>query len=214
VNASGQTLFPGTGPASEQLWAAYTTPQFSIGTNYFRNVVAKDASWDPALFDVERDLARAEQVDAGAAVAMDPDLSAFAARGGKLILYHGTADGLIPYRNTVNYYDSVVATLGAQRAQEHVRLYLVPGMAHCSGGEGAFAVDWLGALEDWAERDAPAGALAGEHPAVVQNAPGAPAVLSKPFTRPVCVYPQVPRYNGSGDETAAGSFECAPPEAP
>ena len=210
ATASGETLFPGTGPASEQLWASYTTPQFSIGTNYFRNVVAKDPSWDPASFDLERDLARAEQVDAGAAVAMDPDLSAFAARGGKLILYHGTADGLIPYRNTVNYYESVVAALGAERAEEHVRLYLVPGMTHCSGGEGAFAVDWLGALEDWVEREAPPGALAGEHPAVVQNAPGAPAVQSKAFTRPICVYPQVPRYKGSGDETLAASFECAP----
>ena len=215
VSSSGETLFPGTGPASEQLWVAYTTPQFSIGTNYFRNVVAKDASWDPAQFDVATDLARAEQIDAGAAVAMDPDLSAFAARGGKLILYHGTADGLIPYRNTVNYYDSVVAALGSQRAGEHVRLYLVPGMGHCSGGEGAFAVDWLGALEGWTERGAAPGALAGEHPALGPNLPGAPpAAPSQPFTRPVCVYPQVPRYKGSGDETAAASFECAVPGAP
>ncbi len=162
-----------------------------------------------------RTLRAPKRVDAGAALAIDPDLSAFAARGGKLILYHGTADGLIPYRNTVNYYDSVVAALGAERAQEHVRLYLVPGMGHCAGGEGAFAVDWLAALEGWAEREAAPGALAGEHPAVVQSPPGAPpAAPSKQFTRPVCVYPQVPRYKGSGDETAATSFECADPQAP
>jgi feruloyl esterase len=209
VNAAGETLFPGTGPASEQLWAAYASPQFAIGTSFFRQAIAKDPSWDPATFDAARDLARAEQADAGAAAAMDPDLSAFTARGGKLLMYHGTADGLIPYRNTVNYYESVVAALGTGAAGEHVRLYLVPGMSHCAGGEGASVVDWLGALEGWVERGEGPTALQAEHPAVTPGPPGAPPVQGKAFTRPVCVYPQVLRYKGSGDETVAASFECA-----
>jgi feruloyl esterase len=210
VNAAGETLFPGTGVASEPLWAAYASPQFAIGTNYFRHVVANDPTWDPASFDPAADLARAERIDAGAANAMDPDLSAFAARGGKLILYHGTTDGLIPYGNTVSYYDDVVAALGPDRADEHVRLYLVPGMDHCAGGEGAFVADWLGAMESWVERGEEPGALPAAHPAAVPGPPGAPAASSTPFTRPLCVYPQVAHYKG-GDETAAASFECAAP---
>ncbi len=157
VNKAGELLFPGTGPGSEPLWGAYASPGFAIGTSYFRNVVVHDQMWDPASFDVDVDLARAEAQDAGAAKAMDPDLSAFVARGGKLLTYHGTTDGLIPYGNSINYYNSVVAKLGADKVKDNVALYLVPSMDHCAGGEGAFAADWLGALErlgcDWQAAD-------------------------------------------------------------
>jgi feruloyl esterase len=213
VDNRGQIMLPGTGFGSEPLWAAYASPQFAIGTNYFRNVVAKDANWNPAEFDVDRDLARAEAVDSGAANAMDPDLSEFVGRGGKLITYHGTTDGLIPYGNSVNYHQAVVEELGERRAAGSVRFYLVPGMDHCSGGEGAFAIDWLTPLEGWVERDEQPGALTGSHPAAAPAAaPGAPpAPASTPFTRPVCPYPQVPTYRGSGDVADAASFECVAP---
>jgi feruloyl esterase len=210
VDTAGRTLFPGTGPGSEPLWAAYASPQFAIGTDLFRHVVFADPTWDPATFDAERDLARAEQLDAGAAAAMEPDLSAFVARGGKLLLYHGTTDGLIPYQNTVNYYESVVATLGAS-AEEHVKLYLVPGMDHCAGGEGAFAIDWLSAMEGWAERGETPAALPALHPAAPPGVPG--VVPSSSFTRPACVYPAVAQYKGMGDVNAAASFECVVPAA-
>jgi feruloyl esterase len=208
---SGEDGLPGTGVGSEPLWAAYASPQFSIGTNYFRSVVTNDASWDPATFDVDRDLARAEAVDNGAAKAMNPDLSQFTDRGGKLITYHGTTDGLIPFANSVNYYEAVVDELG-RKADDSVRLYLVPGMDHCSGGDGAYEIDWLTPLEQWVEQGEEPGALAATHPAVSFNPPGAPpAPASKPFTRPVCPYPQVPTYRGSGDVADAASFECTEP---
>jgi len=210
VDGRGEVVMPGTGPGSEPLWAAYASPQFSIGTNYFRNIVAKDASWDPATFDVDRDLARAETVDNGAAKAMDPDLSEFVGRGGKLITYHGTTDGLIPYGNSVSYHENVVEELGERRADNSVRLYLVPGMDHCTGGEGAFAVDWLTPLERWVENGEEPGALPGQHPAALAGAPGAaPPPPSQPFARPVCPYPQVATYRGTGDVADAASFECA-----
>jgi feruloyl esterase len=204
---------PGTGPGSEPLWAAYASPEFSIGTNYFRNVVVNDASWDPATFDVDRDLARAEAVDAGAANAMNPDLSEFVGRGGKLLVYHGTTDGLIPFANSVAYHESVVDEIGQRRADDSVRLYLVPGMDHCAGGEGAFAVDWLTPLERWVEDGEEPGALPAAHPAGAQfAAPGAaPAPPSAPFTRPVCPYPQLPTYRGTGDVADAASFDCVAP---
>ena len=208
VVSKAGTVMPGTGPGSEPLWAAYASPQFGIGTNYFRNLVVKDQKWDPATFDVDADLARAEAQDAGAAKAMDPDLAAFLARGGKLLIYHGTTDGLIPYGNSVNYYNSVVDRLGASRTRDNVALYLVPGMDHCFGGEGAFAVDWLGALETWDGTGKPPASIRGLHPpAPPRGAAGA----AKPFTRPVCAYPQVPRYRGTGDDSSAAHFECVAP---
>jgi feruloyl esterase len=213
VDGQGRAVMPGTGPGSEPLWAAYASPQFAIGTSYFRHVVANDPSWNPATFDRDRDLARAEAVDNDAAKAMDPDLSEFVDRGGKLITYHGTTDGLIPYGNSVSYHEAVVEELGDRKANNSVKLYLVPGMDHCSGGEGAFAVDWLTPLERWVERGEEPGALAAAHPpAAPFGPPGAPpAPASTPFTRPACPYPQVPTYRGSGDFTDAASFECLEP---
>jgi feruloyl esterase len=216
VDASGQVAMPGTGPGSEPQWAAYASPQFAIGTNYFRNVVMKDASWDPATFEVDRDLARAEAVDNGAAKAMDPDLSEFVDRGGKLITYHGTTDGLIPYRNSVNYHESVIDEFGQRKTDDSIKFYLVPGMDHCSAGEGAFAVDWLTPLERWVENDEEPGALQAAHPGGAPPGPpgAAPPRPSEPFTRPVCPYPQVPTYRGTGNVADAASFECVAPEGP
>jgi Tannase and feruloyl esterase len=211
VDGAGDVLIPGTGPGSELEWAAYASPGFGIGTNYYRHVVVGDASWDPAKFDVDADVPRAERVDGGAAKAMDPDLSAYVGHGGKLILYHGTADGLIPYGNTVSYYDSVVAKLGARAAAGGATLYLVPGMTHCSGGDGAYEVDWLSALEGWVEKSETPGALHARHPAESPGGPLAPPSTGPPFSRPVCVYPQVARYKGSGDQADAANFDCVVP---
>jgi feruloyl esterase len=210
VNKSGKVLIPGTGPGSELEWAAYASPQFGIGTSYFRNVVVHDPNWDPDTFDIDADLARMENVDKGAADAMTPDLGKFIARGGKLILYHGTTDGLIPSGNSVNYYNSVVAKLGKDTVHAGMRLYLVPGMNHCFGGEGAFLIDWLGAVESWMQKgDAPE-ALHAEHLPLVPG-PGVPPTPGKPFTRRICAYPLVAKYNGSGDVTNAASFSCVTP---
>ena len=211
VTSNGEVLMPGTGVGSEPLWGAYAAGPFTIGTNWFRQVVLNDPDWDPAEFDTDTHVALAEQQDRGAAKAMDPDISDFVGRGGKLLLYHGTTDGLIPYGNTVNYYESVVARLGQTAVDDSVRLFLVPGMDHCSGGEGAFAVDWLGALEQWVETDAAPDQLPGAHPANVPGPPGAPAQPPRPFTRPICAYPEVATYANIGDPNDAASFDCALP---
>jgi feruloyl esterase len=211
VNGAGEVLMPGTGPGSEPLWAAYASPGFAIGSNYFRNVVVNDPDWDPVSFDVDRDVARATDFDSGAADAMDPDLSAFIARGGKLITYHGTTDGLIAHGNSVNYFESVVDRLGADAVEDSVRLYLVPGMDHCAGGEGAHQVDWLSALEAWAEDGQAPGALPATHPAVQAGGPFGPAQPSEAFTRPICPYPEIPMYKGSGNTSNAASFACVAP---
>jgi feruloyl esterase len=197
--AQGKVYFPGTGPASEPLWAMYASPQFGIGTSYFRHVVAKDPGWDVNSFQVDRDVPRVI-ASSGEAVAMDPDLSAFVKRGGKLITYHGTIDGLIPFANSVDYYQSVAGKLGARMTASGIRFYAVPGMDHCSGGEGAFQVDWLGSLDQWVETGRAPDVLPGAHPG-----PGTA------FTRPTCPWPQLPKYAGRGEVTDAANFTCSVP---
>jgi len=192
---TGEQVYPGPGPASEPSAAQFAS-NFSIGTSHMRYRVVENPDWDPFTFDFDADIEKIRAADGGAD-AMDPDISAFAARGGKLLLYQGTTDGLVPYPNTVNYYQSLEAKLGSEATREHARLFLVPGLDHCRGGEGAFDIDYIGALERWVEAgDAPASMLARRPPGGTQ------------FTRPVCPYPQIPRYKGAGDNTDAANWEC------
>ena len=211
VVSGSVTRIPGTGAGSESLWAAYASPQFSIGSSIFRQLVMKNPGWTPAMFNADTDVDKAEAQDAGAIVAMNPDLAAFFKRGGKLITYHGGTDGLIPYGNSVNYYQSVLAKLGEQVTRDHVRFYLVPSMEHCSGGEGASQIDWLTPMEQWVEQGKAPAALVGTHQPLPAGMPGAPAVPGKAFTRPVCAYPQAASYKGQGDTSDAANFTCAAP---
>jgi feruloyl esterase len=209
VSESGDVLMPGTGPGSEPGWAFFASPNFRIGSSFYRHVVMNDPGWNPATIDAHDALSLAEKVDGGAFSAMDPDLSGYIERGGKLLIYHGTTDGLIPYGSTVNYYESVVGRFGEDATSDSVRLYLVPGMDHCAGGEGAYAIDWLTAMETWTERGKTPQALPAVHPAVMPGLADAPR--GSPFTRPVCPYPQLARYTGSGDETDAANYQCGIP---
>ena len=130
--------------------------------------------------------------------ATDPDLSDFADRGGKLFLWHGWNDALIPPRNTMHYYEDVVATMGAERVKDSVRLFMLPGVLHCSGGEGASSVDHLSLLEEWVEEGkAPDRVIARR-----------PLGEGAERTRPLCPYPQVARYNGTGSTDDAANFQC------
>lgn len=177
-----------------------------IATDHFKYVVFKDPAWDYKTFDFDKDMALADKLDNGLLNAIDPDISKFVGHGGKLLLYHGWTDQLIPPRNTIDYYNRVVGTLGASKAAEAVRLFMAPGMNHCGGGDGPSSFDALGALEQWVENGKAPERIVASHRAG-SGGPGAPAGPVD-RTRPLCVYPQVAQYLGSGDSNDAANFVC------
>lgn len=200
VNTAGETLYPGTGFGSEPLWAAYAAPPFRIGESFFRHVVMRDARWSASGgFNVEEGLALARAAGVRDIEAVNPDLAAFLSRGGKLLLYHGTTDGLIPHAGTEDYFRRVLEA-GGERAARQVRYFAVPGMDHCSGGDGAHEVDWLGELERWDEGGAAPEVITARH-----------SQGEAPFSRPLCAWPHVARYSGSGDESDAANWRCTAP---
>jgi len=144
--------------------------------------------------------------------ATDPNLKPFKARGGKLIIYHGWSDAALPPTNTIQYYSNVAAKMGQKQTSEFVELYMVPGMQHCGGGPGAtefgaFApgaeAGMSTALEQWVEHGkAPDKIIATRYK--VDNNPSAGIVR----TRPLCPYPQVAQYKGSGSTDEASNFAC------
>lgn len=175
-------------------------------------------SWQLADFDFKRDPARIDMFEALHGV-RNPDLRRFKAAGGKLLIYHGWNDTSIPPRPTVDYYEAVVRTMGGRAATEDfARLFMVPGLNHCTGGDGAYAVDYLRYLEAWVERSRPPDVLIGVHPVEEQpykllfhdmeltRDPG-----SVEFSRPVYPYPRRARYVGRGDPARADNFEAVEP---
>jgi feruloyl esterase len=198
-----QSITPGLEPGSELLWAALAggpTAQ-SIGNTYFKSVVFRDATWDFRAFDFDRDVVRTDRLDDGLLAATEPDLTAYAARGGKLMLIHGWSDQFIGPRNTINYYQSVVEKMGAARTADFVRLFMVPGMGHCGGGEGPNTFDPSNPVERWVER--------GTKPDQIIASRGAQGGVDR--TRPLCPYPQVARYKGTGSTNSAANFVCVDP---
>jgi Tannase and feruloyl esterase len=224
-DANGMTLFPGYSPGGEAEpggWAPWITgnaPEhslmFAFGTQFFKNMVFENPEWDFRSFDAVRDTKIADSKLAAALNATDPDLSAFRERGGKLILFHGWSDAAIPAVNTINYYQSVVAKAGANAAGKFVRLYMVPGMQHCEGGPGPDVFGHVGtargdrahdidtALEDWVEQSiAPAQIVASKY----KGSPRARGEVVR--TRPLCPYPLVAKYTGTGSTDEAANFTC------
>lgn len=130
--------------------------------------------------------------------ARSTDLSAFTARGGRLIVLHGVSDPVFSIADTVAWYQKTVASGGAA-AKAALRLFAIPGMNHCAGGPATDSGDTFAALVDWVEQ--------GKAPEqiVAQAGPGSPWPGR---TRPLCAFPKIARYRGKGDPEAAASFTC------
>jgi feruloyl esterase len=194
----GKEIFPGYAPGSELGWGLLMggPEPYSVPLDQYRYIVFNDPKWDWRTFDLERDLAAAEKAGAGTLSAVSTDLSAFTQHGGKLLMYHGWADQDVPPLASINFYNSVQP----KSAQESVRLFMVPGMNHCTGGEGPNTFDVVAALEQWVEHQkAPTRILA-------SHANVADGKIDR--TRPLCAYPQTAHYRGRGNINDAENFVC------
>lgn len=213
--ATGRKISPGLARGSELLWTAFASPgrPFPIPISYHRWLVFGDSTWDWRSFDLAKARDReawlaADKKFAPILSAIDPNLRAFRARGGKLIQYHGWNDPLITPQGSIDYYESVVSLQSAggrdreksvTDVQQFYRLFMAPGMAHCAGGEGPSVFDMERALEDWVER----GVAPDSVVAVRRGSSDAPG-----RSRPLCPYPKVAVYKGTGDTNDAASFSC------
>jgi feruloyl esterase len=208
VGAEIETRGPTGAPASAWMpWFAAAPNarpiQANFGESFFRNMAfgrpMPDYDWK--TFDVEADLAKV-QAARTALDATDPDLSRFKARGGKIVGYFGWADPALNPLMGVKYYESVAQRFGGATA-DFYRMFMVPGMFHCRGGVGVSVFDAMTPLVEWVEKGvAPPTILASK---IVDGK----AVR----TRPLCPYPEVAKYKGSGSTDDATNFICARPAA-
>jgi feruloyl esterase len=196
-----QQIFPGLLPGSELGWAVKAGPQVpSIANDFFRYVVFKDPNWDYKTLNFDGDVALADQADNGTVNATDPNLKAFFTHEGKLLQYHGWSDNQISPLNSVNYYESVVDAMGGATAvKDSYRMFMIPGMAHCRGGDGVNNFDSINVMEQWVEK--------GKAPEEIVASRVREGKTDR--TRPLCPYPQVAVYKGTGSTDDAANFVCA-----
>jgi len=220
-NGKGEAVYPGfsvggeTGPGGWNAWITGQSAQFQFATNFYKYFVYGNPDWDFKTFTFEKDYKVADDKLGRILNAVDPDLKKFAARGGKLILYHGWSDAAIPPVATINYYQSVRAKMGEKQADAFTRLYMVPGMQHCGGGPGPSVFgqggvansdadrDVAAALERWVEQGTAPG------PIVATKFKGGGPASGVERTRPLCPFPQESKYKGTGSTDDAANFSCA-----
>ena len=223
-DSKGNSIFAGFSPGGEEggngwsSWVTGTSPrrsnQSGFGYGFFANMVFNDPAWDFKTFNFDTGVKIADQKQAASLSAIDPNLKPFKARGGKLIIYHGWSDVAIPPLSTIHYYNSVETKMGARGTEAFVRLFMVPGMQHCGGGPGPSSFGEQGtatdgqhdiylALEQWVEKGtAPETIIATKYVNDFNPAQGVK------MTRPLCPYPQVAKYKGTGDTNDAANFAC------
>jgi len=190
----------GGGWSVMQLGLSGTTPnsvEFNFADGYLKYGVTSNASTDlfsyvPGSFAPQW-LALSDKVNA-----TNPDLGGFAAKGAKLIVFHGTADHLVPPSYSSDYYASVVNKFGQSTTDTFMRLYMVAGVGHTSAG---YTLNALDALENWVEK--------GQAPETLQTTYLGADNKTAAFARPLCRYPAWAKYTGAGDANAAASFVCA-----
>jgi hypothetical protein len=218
-------LFPGYSMGDETSWSEWIVgedPTASLGFRFFENYLrymVGDPKVDPLTANVDGLVRQSKEKEAANLDATTPDLSRFAARGGKLILYHGWNDPAIPPANTVLYFEGVKKLMGSAKVEGFARLYMIPGMEHCIGGPGASLFGQYGtetvagpryglfdSLENWVEKGSPLDSVI-----ATKFEAGPDGTMKAAFTRPLCAYPKIARYSGTGDANDAANFACIAP---
>lgn len=219
---TGELIYPGFARGSERGWAAI---QHQLAAYYAQPLLASsvfgDARWDWTTFDFGADATRVDRHLSPIVNATNPDISRFAARGGKLIMTQGWADAINAPTRPIEYFNKVAERAGGvEGARRSFRLIMVPGMGHCGHGPGPTTLggssppteyspdrDVVSALQDWVERG-----KAPDRFISTKYANDNPNDGVK-FERAVCAYPLQARYKGSGSRQLASSFSCVEADA-
>jgi feruloyl esterase len=237
---TGEQIYPGYEPGTEAepgawaIWILGPSAQSLFGNSFFGQAVHEDAHWDWRAMDFDRDVHLADEKTGAILNSYNPDLRSFRDHGGKLIQYHGWGDAAIAPRDSISFYEDVQAFLGQYPdprstnptdIQGFYRLFMVPGMQHCTGGPGATSFgnddiaalksipddadhDILLALDRWVTQGVAPERIIATGRIGVDAKSGSDGVR---LTRPLCAYPAVARYKGQGDTNAAENFECRAP---
>ena len=237
---TGEQLFPGlitsgaeAMPMNWPVWVLGGAPGQSahagFGVSYYRDLVFERSDWQLGSMDFDRDVRISDEKVGPTINATNPDLRSFRAHGGKLLQYHGWSDSAIAASSSIEYYQAVGSFLAtapdprssSKPVEDFYRLFMVPGLAHCSGGAGPVHFgndaadfgtgpastdpehDLFSALVGWVEQGVAPDRLIGSGPS--------PLDATKTLTRPLCPYPQQAKYKGSGDTNDAANFECSVP---
>ncbi|QIL91271.1 tannase/feruloyl esterase family alpha/beta hydrolase [Microbulbifer sp. SH-1] len=211
---NGNPVYPGLSAGGESLesnWDEWVMGNVPIAAELFRWAVYKDPNWDIGRFEIDKDYSAAVEQMGPILDADDPDLSEYFGSDGKLILYHGWNDAGIPSRASVNYVEAIHGIFG-DSAENHVKLFMVPGLMHCAGGVGATSFDMFDHLVEWVEED-----KVPEQVIAMETDPPSFFGLVRPDvevirTHPLCPWPQVAIYNDKGSITEAESYSCGIPE--
>jgi feruloyl esterase len=199
---TGRVLYPPLlQPGSELMWGTLAGPQaYAIAVETYRYLVAKNQAWEASQLNPDTDVTLTDK----AAAVLDtvtPNLKPFFARGGKLLMFHGWNDQQVPASSSISYYKRVLDTVGKGVTGQSIQLYMVPGMNHCQGGVGTDTFDKIAAIEEWMAR--------GTAPAQIVASHATDGKVDR--TRPLCPYPQVAVYKGTGSTDEATSFTCRNP---
>jgi feruloyl esterase len=193
-----ELIFPGPAPGSEfEMFGFANGRSPTVALDLFRYVAFQDANWDLKAMDWDQDITAAI-AKVAPLLHVDSDLKPFFDHGGKLLLYVGWADYHNP-QELIAYYKSLIRNSGSERARTSVRLFTIPGMAHCAGGAGCDTFDKLGTIDEW----------------VIHSKTPESIIASRirdgkiVRTRPLCAYPAVARHKGTGTTDEATNFVCA-----
>jgi Tannase-like family of unknown function (DUF6351)/Tannase and feruloyl esterase len=223
---TGEQIFSGWSVGGEAGWTpsivGSQTDLTSLGIPYFANLVYQNPSWDYRTFNFDSDMAFADSTIGALGNSTQLDMSAARNRGVKIIQYQGWNDQVLQPGESPTYYQQVASTMGGLTAtQAFYRLFMVPGMTHCYFGPGATSFGGVGqqippvrdaahdietVLENWVENG-----VAPETIVATKFTDNAATTRSILLQRPLCKFPAVARYNGSGDPNSAASFSCVTP---
>ncbi len=203
---TGERIFPGWVRGSESLpdgsgsWAAYFVHRPEPArVDFWRYWVFDDPNWSPLTFDFDRDVRYADNT-LGFVSAISPDLSRFQRAGGKLLIYQGWADPVVPPEDTIRYFEELERSMGGlTRTATFARLFMVPGMGHCKGGPGPDTFDPVDAVSDWVEN--------GHAPDRIVATHSTNKVVDR--SRPLCSYPRQAVWTGRGSTDDARNFACS-----